>query len=300
MYIFNRGKKLATILDGKNYSEIICNELYQKVQSLKKDKHTCPTLAVLLVGDNSSSKVYVNSILKKCDKIGFNSVNINLNEDTTESSLISHIKDMNEDPDIDGILIQMPLPNHIDANKVACAISPAKDVDCFNPINFGKLALGQQSFVPCTPLGALELLNRYNINIQGKNALVVGRSNIVGKPIASLLLQENATVTIAHSKSQNLPELCKQADILVAAIGKPEFIKGSWIKEGAIVVDVGINSVDAPDLPKGYKIVGDVEFNEAEKHASYITPVPGGCGSMTIAMLLKNTLESKLNNLDLK
>ena len=291
---------MAIILDGKKYSDIICNELYQQVLSLKKDKHTCPTLSVLLIGENSASKVYVSSILKKCEKIGFNSVNINLNAETTQSELISHIKEINEDPDIDGILIQMPLPKHIDPNAIACAIAPAKDVDCFNPINFGKLSLGQSSFVPCTPLGAIELLKRYNIDIQGKNALVVGRSNIVGKPIASLLLQANATVTVAHSRTQNLTELCKQADILVAAIGKPEFIKGSWIKDGAIVVDVGINSIDDSDSPKGYRIVGDVEFSEAEKHASYITPVPGGCGSMTIAMLLNNTLQSKLNSLDLK
>lgn len=291
---------MAILLDGKKHAEIILNELKQKVLDLIENKMPCPTLAVFLIGNNKASEIYSNSILLKCKKVGFNSVIIRLPETTSPKELISQINDANENPDIDGILIQMPLPSHIDANEVVCSIATNKDVDCINPLNFGRLVLGQNAFYPCTPLGVLELLKRYDIKIQGKNALVVGRSNIVGKPIAAMLLQENATVTVAHTKTQNLPQLCKQADILVVAIGDPEFIKGDWIKENAIVVDIGINHICDCSSSKGYKIVGDIEFSEASKRASYITPVPCGCGSMTIAMLLSNTLKSKLKSLDLK
>ena len=221
---------------------------------------------------------------------------LSLNTNVDINHYIEEIKKLNSDNRINGILLQLPLPKHLDEHAALEAISPEKDVDGFHPINVGKLYIGLDTFVPCTPKGIIEILKRYNISISGKNAVVVGRSNIVGKPIAALLMKENATVTIAHSKTQNLPELVKNSDIVVSAIGKPYFIKGEWIKEGAVVIDVGINSVDDPSSPKGYRLVGDVEFEEASKRASYITPVPGGVGPMTIAMLLSNTLKARKAN----
>ncbi|MBP5468922.1 MAG: bifunctional 5,10-methylenetetrahydrofolate dehydrogenase/5,10-methenyltetrahydrofolate cyclohydrolase, partial [Candidatus Riflebacteria bacterium] len=211
----------------------------------------------------------------------------------TQERLIEEINKLNNDDRINGILLQLPLPKHLDEHVALEAIKPEKDVDGFHPINVGKLYIGLDTFIPCTPKGIMELLKRNNVPIAGKNAVVIGRSNIVGKPIGALLMKENATVTIAHSKTQNLPELVRNADIVVAAIGKPNYVKGEWIKEGAVVVDVGINSIDDPSSPKGYKLVGDVDFEEAEKKASYITPVPGGVGPMTIAMLLSNTLKAR-------
>ena len=287
---------MAIILDGKKLSETIKNEIAAEVKKLADSSKPVPGLAVLIVGNNPASKTYVSSKKKACAATGIYSLEVALDESITQEKLIEEINKLNNDEKINGILLQLPLPKHLDEHAALEAIKPEKDVDGFHPINVGKLYIGLDTFVPCTPKGIMELLKRYEVSIAGKNAVVIGRSNIVGKPIAALLMKENATVTIAHSKTQNLPELVKTADIVVAAIGKPNFVKGEWIKEGAVVIDVGINSVDDPTSPKGYKLVGDVEYEEASKRASYITPVPGGVGPMTIAMLLSNTLKASLIN----
>ena len=286
---------MAIILDGKKLSETIKSEIGEEVKKLADSSQLPPGLAVIIVGNNPASKVYVSSKKKACAATGIYSLEVALDENITQDKLLDEINKLNNNDKIHGILLQLPLPKHLDEHKALEAISPDKDVDGFHPTNVGKLYIGLDTFVPCTPKGVIEILKRYNISISGKNAVVIGRSNIVGKPVAALLMKENATVTIAHSKTQNLPELVKKSDIVVAAIGKPNFVKGEWIKEGAVVVDVGINSVDDPSSPKGYRLVGDVEFEEAEKKASYITPVPGGVGPMTIAMLLSNTLKSRKN-----
>ncbi len=285
---------MAIILDGKKLSETINSEIAEEVKKLADSSKAVPGLAVIIVGDNPASKVYVASKKKACAKAGIFSLEVALDKNITQEKLIEEIQKLNNDDRINGILLQLPLPKHLDEHVALEAISPEKDVDGFHPTNVGKLYIGLDTFIPCTPKGVIEILKRYNISISGKNAVVIGRSNIVGKPVAALLMKENATVTIAHSKTQNLPELVKNSDIVVSAIGKPNFVKGEWIKEGAVVIDVGINSVDDPSSPKGYKLVGDVEFEEASKRASYITPVPGGVGPMTIAMLLSNTLKAKL------
>jgi methylenetetrahydrofolate dehydrogenase (NADP+)/methenyltetrahydrofolate cyclohydrolase len=285
---------LAIILDGKKLSETINSEIAEEVKKLADSSKDVPGLAVIIVGDNPASKVYVASKKKACAKAGIFSLEVALDKNITQEKLIEEIQKLNNDDRINGILLQLPLPKHLDEHVALEAISPEKDVDGFHPTNVGKLYIGLDTFIPCTPKGVIEILKRYNISISGKNAVVIGRSNIVGKPVAALLMKENVTVTIAHSKTQNLPELVKNSDIVVSAIGKPKFVKGEWIKEGAVVIDVGINSVDDPSSPKGYKLVGDVEFEEASKRASYITPVPGGVGPMTIAMLLSNTLKAKL------
>jgi methylenetetrahydrofolate dehydrogenase (NADP+)/methenyltetrahydrofolate cyclohydrolase len=286
---------LATILDGKKLSETIKQEIALEVKKLTDSSLLPPGLAVIIVGNNPASKVYVSSKKKACAATGIYSIEVALDENITQEKLIEEINKLNNDEKINGILLQLPLPKHLDEHKALEAISPDKDVDGFHPINVGKLYIGLDTFVPCTPKGIIEILKRYEVPISGKNAVVIGRSNIVGKPIAALLMKENATVTIAHSKTQNLEELVKSADIVVAAIGKPNYVKGDWIKEGAVVVDVGINSIDDPSSPKGYKLVGDVDYEEAEKKASFITPVPGGVGPMTIAMLLSNTLKARKN-----
>ncbi len=286
---------MATILDGKKLSETIKQEIALEVKKLTDSSLLPPGLAVIIVGNNPASKVYVSSKKKACAATGIYSIEVALDENITQEKLIEEINKLNNDEKINGILLQLPLPKHLDEHKALEAISPDKDVDGFHPINVGKLYIGLDTFVPCTPKGIIEILKRYEVPISGKNAVVIGRSNIVGKPIAALLMKENATVTIAHSKTQNLEELVKSADIVVAAIGKPNYVKGDWIKEGAVVVDVGINSIDDPSSPKGYKLVGDVDYEEAEKKASFITPVPGGVGPMTIAMLLSNTLKARKN-----
>lgn len=284
---------MATILDGKKLSETIKQEIAVEVKKLTDSSLLPPGLAVIIVGNNPASKVYVSSKKKACAATGVYSLEVALDENITQEKLIEEINKLNNDEKINGILLQLPLPKHLDEHKALEAISPDKDVDGFHPINVGKLYIGLDTFVPCTPKGIIEILKRYKVPISGKNAVVIGRSNIVGKPIAALLMKENATVTIAHSKTQNLQELVKSADIVVAAIGKPNYVKGDWIKDGAVVVDVGINSVDDPSSPKGYKLVGDVDYEGAEKKASFITPVPGGVGPMTIAMLLSNTLKAR-------
>lgn len=286
---------LTTVIDGKQLSEQIRAEIAVSVKEMVAAGRIPPGLAVVIVGDDKASHVYVSSKKKACEAAGFYSREILLAGSITQSDLIYALDQLNRDAQIHGILLQLPLPDHLDEFAALQAIDPRKDVDGFHPTNVGYLHLNVDTFVPCTPLGVMEMLKRNSIRVEGKNALVIGRSNIVGKPMAALLTNANATVTIAHSRTRDLPGLCRQADIVVAGIGKPEFVKGSWIKEGAIVIDVGTNSVDDPGSPRGYRLVGDVEYAEAAKRAAVITPVPGGVGPMTIAMLLANTLKSRQN-----
>lgn len=283
----------ATILDGSATAKAIREELKGQVDSLRQRGETPPGLAVVLVGDDPASRVYVDQKQKACDKAGFYSIMSKFPSATAEAELLGQIDRLNTNAAIHGILVQVPLPKHIDESRVMHAIDPRKDVDGFHPVNVGKLMLGEDTFFPCTPLGCLELLKRYQVPIQGKRALVVGRSNIVGKPLAMMLLREHATVTIAHSRTVDLAGEVGRADIVVAAIGKPEFVKGAWLKEGAVVLDVGINEVPHPTTPGQRHLVGDVEFATARERAAWITPVPGGAGPMTIAMLLQNTLKAR-------
>lgn len=274
---------MAKIIDGKAVSAALRTEIARETEGLSRIGIKAG-LAVILVGDNPASAVYVRNKKKACAEVGIESFEYKLGNDTTQEQLLSLINELNQREDVDGILCQLPLPSHLDESEVIERINPEKDVDCFHKINVGKTMLGEEGFLPCTPAGVMELLKYYDIGIQGKECVIVGRSNIVGKPQALLMLRENATVTICHSKTENLAEKCRRADILVAAIGKAKFIKGDMIKEGAVVVDVGMNRDEEG------KLCGDVDFESAEKKASYITPVPGGVGPMTITMLLKNTL----------
>ncbi|NLJ68688.1 MAG: bifunctional methylenetetrahydrofolate dehydrogenase/methenyltetrahydrofolate cyclohydrolase FolD [Firmicutes bacterium] len=273
----------AQLIDGKGIAAEIRQELTEEVAKLR-EQNIVPGLTVVLVGDDPASQTYVRSKQRACEEVGIRSEVKRLPADTSQSQLIDLIKELNQDPKVHGILVQLPLSKHMDADEVLRAIDPGKDVDGFHPVNVGCLwtGLSHQGFVPCTPAGIMELLQRTGINPQGLHAVVVGRSNIVGKPIAALLLQANATVTICHSRTENLPEHCRGADILVAAVGKPRFIKGDWIKPGAVVIDVGINRVDGA-------LCGDVD-ESAREAAGYLTPVPGGVGPMTIAELLSNTV----------
>lgn len=276
---------MSQILDGRLVSAQIKEELKMKVQQLKAQGGTV-TLAVIQVGDDQASSVYVRNKQKACEYIGICSVNHKLSEDTTQEELLSLIEQLNEDTQVNGILVQLPLPEHICEAAVLKAISPKKDVDCFQPENVGKLYLGERGFLPCTPAGVVELLKRSHIAIEGKECVIIGRSNIVGKPMAMLMLQENATVTTAHSKTKNLKEVCRRADILIVAVGKPKLIDDSYIKEGAVVVDIGIHRKE------DNKLCGDVDYEKAAAKCSAITPVPGGVGPMTIAMLMKNCLKA--------
>lgn len=273
---------IAQLIDGKKISEEIKQEVAKEVKKLK-ESGVQPGLATILVGDDPASHIYVKNKVKDCKEVGIYSEKIVLPKETSEGELISIIEELNVRTDIDGILVQLPLPSHIDQFEVIRSINPDKDVDGFHPINQGLMLIGKDTLYPCTPAGIIEMLKRYNIEISGKNAVIIGRSNIVGKPAAVLLLKENATVTICHSKTKDLSEFTKNADILVVAVGRPKMITGDIIKEGAVVIDVGINRL-------GDKIVGDVDFDSASKVASFITPVPGGVGLVTRAMLLKNTL----------
>lgn len=276
---------MAIIIDGKRISQEIKDELKDKVEALKAVGKKA-ALAVVQVGNDPASCVYVNNKKKACAYIGIESLSYELEEETTEEELLELIKRLNEDEKVHGILVQLPLPKHINEDKIIQAISPKKDVDGFHPENVGKLVIGEKGFVSCTPAGVIQLLKRSNIEIAGKNCVVVGRSNIVGKPMALLMLRENATVTIAHSKTQNLKEFCKTADILIVAIGKPRFITSEYIKEGAVVIDVGIHR------DENNKLCGDVKYEDVVEIASAITPVPGGVGPMTIAMLMNNCVEA--------
>ena len=271
------------ILDGKAVSLKVKESVKVRADELKKFGVE-PTLAVVLVGEDKASQTYVRAKEKACNEYGIKSVAHRLSENTTQNELLALINVLNLDDSIHGILVQLPLPKHIDTNVVLAAIDPQKDVDGFHAVNVGKLVSGLDGFVPCTPLGVMEILKEYGIDVAGLNAVVIGRSNIVGKPMANLLLNASATVTVTHSKTKNLKEICKNADLIVAAIGKPFFLKADMVKNGAVVVDVGINRLDDG------RLVGDVDFDEVAPKCSYITPVPGGVGPMTIAMLLNNTI----------
>lgn len=284
------------LIDGKKIALEIRNELKEKISGLIDEGGGVPGLVAILVGENPASKIYVSSKAKACEEIGMLSRVERLPENISEVELLATVEKYNSDNNFHGILVQLPLPKHINEDKIIEAISPFKDVDGFHPISVGKLVIGKDTFIPCTPAGIQELLKRYNIPTEGRHVVILGRSNIVGKPIANILMQKkeyaNSIVTICHSAAPDLRQFTLQADILIAAIGKPEFVKADMIKEGCVVVDVGINRRLDSSNPKGYRIVGDVEFESVSKKASYITPVPGGVGPMTIAMLLSNTYKS--------
>ena len=283
-----------TILDGKKTSEALKQEIAEEVKQLKKQGKKVPHLAAVLVGDDGASLTYVGSKVKACEQVGFASTLVKLPADISEEKLLQEIAKLNANPEIDGYIVQLPLPKHINEQKILLAIDPTKDVDGFHPANFGRMALDMEAFIPATPFGIMELLKRYKVPTQGKHVVIVGRSHIVGRPISILLSQKgaqgNATVILTHSHTPNLADLTRQADIVVMALGIPEFLKGNMVKEGVTVIDVGITRLKDDSNSKGYRIVGDVAFNEVKEKASYITPVPGGVGPMTIAMLLKNTL----------
>jgi len=281
------------ILDGKLISNQIKDELTQKVAQIKADGKRPPHLAAVLVGNDGASLTYVGSKVRSCEKIGFDSTLIRLEETISEEELLDQIEKLNNDETLDGFIVQLPLPKHIDEEKILLAIDPDKDVDGFHPTNFGKMALEMETFIPATPFGIVELLKRYHLDISGKHAVVIGRSHIVGRPMSILLSGKNqpgnATVTLTHSRTQNLAELTRTADVVVSALGVPNFLKADMVKEGAVIIDVGITRVPEKNHPKGYVITGDVDFEAVKEKASYITPVPGGVGPMTIAMLLQNT-----------
>lgn len=275
---------MATLINGKVISAQIREEITEETKGFVADNGYAPGLAVIIVGNDPASQVYVRNKKRGCAEVGFYSEEYELPADTTENELLTLIDKLNNDEKIHGILVQLPLPKHLDEKKILLAITPTKDVDAFHPVNVGKIMIGDYDFLPCTPAGVMQLIKRSGVEVKGKNCVVIGRSNIVGKPMAMLLLHANGTVTVCHSKTNNLKEICRGADILVASVGKPNFVGADMVKEGAVVIDVGINRLDDG------KLCGDVNFSEVEPIASYITPVPGGVGPMTITMLLKNTL----------
>ena len=284
------------LIDGKKISEKVLDEIKFSVQNRVKNNLKIPHLAAILVGDDGASKTYVNSKIKACEKVGFKSSLFKFDDSISEIELLNQIKKINENDDIDGFIVQLPLPKHINQEVILNKVSPAKDVDGFHPNNYGKMTLGIDTFIPATPAGIIELIERSEIQTEGKKCLVIGRSQIVGRPISILLSQNksfgNSTVTVAHSRSKDLEKLCLDSDIIISAIGIPEFIKGNMIKKGSSIIDVGITRVDDLSSPKGYRIVGDVDFKSVSNTVGYITPVPGGVGPMTISMLLKNTLKA--------
>lgn len=284
----------AKIIDGKATAEGIRGEVKEAIDKRKAEGKSIPGLATVLVGENPASKVYVRNKQKACAEVGIKSYGYDLPGDASQEEVEALVTKLNADPAVNGILVQLPLPKHLDEEKVLVAIDLTKDVDGFHPVNIGRLAQkGREPvFVPCTPAGCMYLLENAGVQIAGANAVVLGRSNIVGMPVALLLVKANATVTIVHSHTKNLPEIVRAADILIAAIGQPEFVKKDWVKPGAYVIDVGINHKDDPTAKRGYRLVGDVAFDEVSEVAAAITPVPGGVGPMTIAMLLKNTLRA--------
>ncbi|MCI5971255.1 MAG: bifunctional methylenetetrahydrofolate dehydrogenase/methenyltetrahydrofolate cyclohydrolase FolD [Clostridia bacterium] len=285
---------MAKILDGKAVSQRVKDDLKKETEKFVKDNGFAPGLAVVIVGNDPASRVYVNSKKRACEEIGYYSEEHALCESTTEDELLNLVEKLNNDDKIHGILVQLPLPKHINEETIINAINPKKDVDAFHPVNVGKIMIGNFDFLPCTPAGVMELIKESGISLEGKNCVVIGRSNIVGKPQAMLLLHKNATVTICHSKTKNLKEIAQTADVLVVAVGRAQMITGDYIKEGAVVIDVGMNRLE------NKKLVGDVDFESASKKASYITPVPGGVGPMTIAMLMKNTLTAAKKALENK
>lgn len=284
------------LLDGKATSKAIKDELHAAVELRKEKGQKTPHLAAVLIGNDGGSMTYVGAKVKACDKIGFDSTLIRFDDTITEEELLQKVDELNNNDEIDGFIVQLPLPNHIDEKKITLAIDPKKDVDGFHPINLGNMVLNLPGFLPATPAGIVELLRRYNVDTSGKNCVVVGRSNIVGTPVSIMLGRNtnpgNCTVTLTHSRTQNLKEICSQADILIAAIGKPEFITKDMVKEGAVVIDVGTTRVPDNSRTKGFRLKGDVAFDEVKDKCSFITPVPGGVGPMTIASLMMNTLRA--------
>ena len=282
------------LLDGKKTAKDIKNEIAVEVQKIKDNGGKVPHLAAVIVGSNGASLTYVGSKVKSCQQIGFESTLVALPEEITQEQLLAKIKELNEDDDLDGYIVQLPLPKHIDEQKILMAIDPDKDVDGFHPANFGKMALDMETFLPATPYGIMELLERYKVETAGKHTVVIGRSHIVGRPMSILMSRKgypgDSTVTLTHSRTKNIEEFTKNADIIITALGVPNYLKADMVKDGVVVIDVGITRVDDASSPKGYKITGDVDFDGVSKKASFITPVPGGVGPMTIAMLLKNTL----------
>ncbi len=283
-----------TILDGKKISNDIKNEIAAEVQKMKDKGEKVPHLAAVLVGDDGASLTYVGSKVRACERIGFESTLIRMPNTTSELELLKKIEELNQDDDIDGFIIQLPLPPQIDEQKVLMAVDPHKDVDGFHPENFGKMALDMSTFIPATPFGILELLERYKVDTKGKHTVVIGRSHIVGRPMSILMSRKgwpgNSTVTLTHSSTKNISQITTQADIIISALGVPDFLKAEMVKDDVVIIDVGITRVPDENHPKGYVLKGDVDFENVSKKASYITPVPGGVGPMTIAMLLKNTL----------
>lgn len=288
-------------LDGKQTSNEIKEEIKSTVSAMKDRGERVPHLAAVLVGNDGASLTYVGSKVRSCEYVGFDSTLIHLEEDITEADILAQIDTLNKDESLDGYIVQLPLPKHIDEEKILLAIDPKKDVDGFHPANFGRMALELDAFIPATPFGIMQLLERYQVPTSGKHCVVVGRSHIVGRPISILMSQKgpagNATVTVAHSRTENLAELTRQADIIIMALGIPEYLTADMVKEGAAIIDVGITRVPDESHPKGYVIKGDVAFEEVAAKSSFITPVPGGVGPMTIAMLLKNTLLARQWNL---
>ncbi|WP_291275467.1 tetrahydrofolate dehydrogenase/cyclohydrolase catalytic domain-containing protein [Flavobacterium sp.] len=289
------------LLDGKKISEDIKNEIAAEVQKMKDRGEKVPHLAAIIVGNDGASLTYVGSKVKACERVGFESTLIKMPSTTSEKELLKKIEELNQNKDIDGFIVQLPLPPQIDTQEVLMAIDPSKDVDGFHPENFGKMALDMSTFIPATPFGILELLERYNVQTQGKHTVVIGRSHIVGRPMSILMGRKgfpgNSTVTLTHSHTKNINQITSQADIVISALGVPNFLKAEMIKDDAIIIDVGITRVEDTTTEKGYRIVGDVDFENVSKKASYITPVPGGVGPMTIAMLLKNTLLARENGI---
>jgi methylenetetrahydrofolate dehydrogenase (NADP+)/methenyltetrahydrofolate cyclohydrolase len=287
------------LLDGKKVSEVILDEIAEEVRARKLTGKKVPHLAAILVGNNPASEAYVGSKVKTCEQIGFDSTLLRLDTSVSEENLLGHIKTLNASPDIDGILVQLPLPAHISESKVINTIDPAKDVDGFHPISIGRMVLGERTFVSATPNGIMMMLAHYNIDTAGKHCVVIGRSNIVGTPMSILLSRNaspgNCTVTLCHSKTPNLKDFCLQADIIVAAIGRPNYVTADMVREGAIVIDVGINRIEDATRKSGTRLVGDVDFEKVAPKCSYITPVPGGVGKMTICALMKNTLQAVEN-----
>lgn len=283
-----------TILDGKKISNDIKNEIAEEVKKMKANGEKVPHLAAVIVGNDGASLTYVGSKVRACERVGFKSTMVRLSNTTSEIELLDAIEDLNQNDDIDGFIIQLPLPPQINTQKVLMAVNPDKDVDGFHPMNFGKMALDMSTFIPATPFGILELLDRYGVETKGKHTVVIGRSHIVGRPMSILMGRKgfpgNSTVTLTHSHTKNINQITSQADIIITALGKPNYLKAEMVKDDVVIIDVGITRVPDEVSPKGYVITGDVDFENVSKKASYITPVPGGVGPMTIAMLLKNTL----------
>ncbi len=292
---------MPTIISGKDVADKLKQEIAAEVTQLKDKSGRTPHLAAVLVGNDGASRTYVNAKVKACDVVGFKSTLVGLDENISEEHLLNEINKLNNDPDLDGFIVQLPLPKHIDEQKITEAIAPEKDVDGFHPSNLGKMLLGLPTFLPATPLGITEMLKHYEIPTEGKHCVVIGRSHIVGSPMSVLMWQNtypgNCTVTITHSKTKNLKEITQQADILIVALGKPEFVTADMVKEGATVIDVGIHRVEDASKKSGFRLLGDVKFDDVAQKCAYISPVPGGVGPMTIVSLLKNTLLAAKNKL---